>query len=101
MATTIISTLSLHDALPIYDKVDDRFEVAQGTFEAGSFLRVDEIRGWKRVRISEEHTSELQSRGHIECRLLLEKKYKEIIEEDNILVHINNYNTKEASTHTT
>src|SRR5690625_6061445 len=25
---------------------------------------------------SEEHTSELQSRGHIVCRLLLEKKYQ-------------------------
>src|SRR5207253_3349775 len=37
---------------------------------------------WKRARIfpwclrkrSEEHTSELQSRGHLVCRLLLEKK---------------------------
>src|SRR5690625_6466372 len=28
---------------------------------------------------SEEHTSELQSRGHLVCRLLLEKKTKEII----------------------
>src|SRR5690625_5976328 len=28
---------------------------------------------WMRVR-SEEHTSELQSRGHLVCRLLLEKK---------------------------
>src|SRR5690625_5919753 len=27
--------------------------------------------GWRR---SEEHTSELQSRGHLVCRLLLEKK---------------------------
>src|SRR5690625_7003263 len=27
---------------------------------------------------SEEHTSELQSRGHLVCRLLLEKKNKEI-----------------------
>src|SRR5690625_6808695 len=31
--------------------------------------------GWRRARSfrSEEHTSELQSRGHIVCRLLLEK----------------------------
>src|SRR5207253_6437474 len=29
-----------------------------------------------RVRRSEEHTSELQSRGHLVCRLLLEKKKK-------------------------
>src|SRR5690625_5571136 len=28
-------------------------------------------------RRSEEHTSELQSRGHLVCRLLLEKKKKE------------------------
>src|SRR5437870_10290358 len=28
---------------------------------------------------SEEHTSELQSRGHLVCRLLLEKKKKEKI----------------------
>src|SRR5690625_7016317 len=27
-----------------------------------------------KVRRSEEHTSELQSRGHLVCRLLLEKK---------------------------
>src|SRR5690625_6865977 len=30
------------------------------------------------VQRSEEHTSELQSRGHIVCRLLLEKKKKNI-----------------------
>src|SRR5437660_9008750 len=30
--------------------------------------------GWPR---SEEHTSELQSRGHLVCRLLLEKKKKQ------------------------
>src|SRR5439155_16416018 len=32
---------------------------------------------WTGVR-SEEHTSELQSRGHLVCRLLLEKKKKKI-----------------------
>src|SRR5207253_4408217 len=35
--------------------------------------------GWKiilREARSEEHTSELQSRGHLVCRLLLEKKNK-------------------------
>src|SRR5439155_17400196 len=29
---------------------------------------------WNTSRRSEEHTSELQSRGHVVCRLLLEKK---------------------------
>src|SRR5215510_15701775 len=34
------------------------------------------FRSWRRARParSEEHTSELQSRGHLVCRLLLEKK---------------------------
>src|SRR5690625_5381153 len=30
--------------------------------------------GWSLRQRSEEHTSELQSRGHLVCRLLLEKK---------------------------
>src|SRR5439155_6960360 len=30
------------------------------------------------IKRSEEHTSELQSRGHLVCRLLLEKKKKKI-----------------------
>src|SRR5690625_7139082 len=38
---------------------------------ADSFLRFFKKR-------SEEHTSELQSRGHLVCRLLLEKKKKQI-----------------------
>src|SRR5207253_9211731 len=33
-------------------------------------------RSARRSRRSEEHTSELQSRGHLVCRLLLEKKKK-------------------------
>src|SRR5437870_13314382 len=37
------------------------------------FVRKAGARGGKR---SEEHTSELQSRGHLVCRLLLEKKKK-------------------------
>src|SRR2546422_11476180 len=35
-----------------------------------------DLRAWRR---SEEHTSELQSRLHLVCRLLLEKKKKETI----------------------
>src|SRR5690625_2035282 len=31
-----------------------------------------QLRRWKRYQRSEEHTSELQSRGHLVCRLLLE-----------------------------
>src|SRR5437870_6343290 len=36
---------------------------------------------------SEEHTSELQSRGHLVCRLLLEKKKKTNIKEDLCQLH--------------
>src|SRR5207253_10597877 len=66
-ATTEIYTLSLHDALPIYGP--------SGTVAPYSSL-LRRIPGTmaRRVRRSEEHTSELQSRGHLVCRLLLEKK---------------------------
>src|SRR5690625_6393076 len=53
--------------------------VCDGPVQIFNDLRVDLI-GWSPGNIdviqgrSEEHTSELQSRGHIVCRLLLEKK---------------------------
>src|SRR5439155_2790166 len=46
-----------------------------------SFLRAVS-RSWRR---SEEHTSELQSRGHLVCRLLLEKKK---INKDKVILYI-------------
>src|SRR5215813_15430117 len=64
-ATTEIYTLSLHDALPIY--------ASGGRTRCGPRA----TRGPCRRR-SEEHTSELQSRPHLVCRLLLEKKKKNI-----------------------
>src|SRR5690625_7043292 len=44
---------------------------------------------------SEEHTSELQSRGHLVCRLLLDKKKKSNIAQDNCL-YINKSNTLDS-----
>src|SRR5207253_10540813 len=38
-----------------------------------------------RSRRSEEHTSELQSRGHLVCRLLLEKKNKRNTQQGSLL----------------
>src|SRR5687768_18232394 len=38
---------------------------------------------WEHVERSEEHTSELQSRLHLVCRLLLEKKKKKRIKQKN------------------
>src|SRR3712207_7183104 len=43
---------------------------------SSSSLRVKALVSWWRTRRSEEHTSELQSRQYLVCRLLLEKKKK-------------------------
>src|SRR5437870_11696329 len=64
--TTGIYTLSLHDALPILSPSVSRSTQRSGV--SGVTLTVS------RLPRSEEHTSELQSRGHLVCRLLLEKK---------------------------
>src|SRR5437868_13292230 len=91
-------TLSLHDALPISQACSDR--IADGGIEARN-LAPDRAaigrrgRRWARAELrmsawnerarhgqrggrSEEHTSELQSRFDLVCRLLLEKKKKTI-----------------------
>src|SRR3712207_7907709 len=91
-ATTEIYTLSLHDALPIlgqvpltYDRAPtgrphdpkDRFtdryvdEAITPLFPFGFGKTYTEFTLSDR---SEEHTSELQSRQYLVCRLLLEKK---------------------------
>src|SRR5436305_7798166 len=75
-ATTEIYTLSLHDALPIYGGrrrghlADQLQHALHGEAMADEQPRVGGAR-------SEEHTSELQSRPHLVCRLLLEKKKKD------------------------
>src|SRR3989442_1888775 len=69
-ATTEIYTLSLHDALPISPS-STRGRAARP--RAGGRPRRSSTTWWLRPR-SEEHTSELQSRPHLVCRLLLEKK---------------------------
>src|SRR3712207_7124966 len=66
-ATTEIYTLSLHDALPISHRA--RAEDGDAAHLWGRVRR----RGLILLR-SEEHTSELQSRQYLVCRLLLEKK---------------------------
>src|SRR5215475_15371194 len=71
-ATTEIYTLSLHDALPIL------FPVLEGMLRR----RGGDLSGGQQQQLaigrarSEEHTSELQSREKLVCRLLLEKKKK-------------------------
>src|SRR5438270_12533899 len=72
-ATTEIYTLSLHDALPIFERnlVVPHARGMRTTLVALTGLRHDQRR-------SEEHTSELQSQSNLVCRLLLEKKKKKL-----------------------
>src|SRR5258708_34166650 len=72
-ATTEIYTLSLHDALPIFEGPRE----APGTKNPRRPVHRRAASGWNeqaQCRRSEEHTSELQSPDHLVCRLLLEKK---------------------------
>src|SRR3712207_9076397 len=79
-ATTEIYTLSLHDALPISGARAGRCRGARSAYHEHSCgARGDgRLRPRRRDRggRSEEHTSELQSRQYLVCRLLLEKKKK-------------------------
>src|SRR2546422_2318507 len=64
-ATTEIYTLSLHDALPI--SLAQVYAALAWYYDHQAEMDAER---------SEEHTSELQSRLHLVCRLLLEKKKK-------------------------
>src|SRR2546422_7268832 len=77
-ATTEIYTLSLHDALPISRRLPSSGKACARSRKAATLasMRSQAIIGlitFPATR-SEEHTSELQSRLHLVCRLLLEKK---------------------------
>src|SRR3712207_7780223 len=91
-ATTEIYTLPLHDALPILASPEGLLVARQSDAKAiavynhtrepiytiavvkGSPIqKLEDLKGR-----SEEHTSELQSRQYLVCRLLLEKKKKHI-----------------------
>src|SRR3712207_8843163 len=97
-ATTEIYTLSLHDALPILLMMNTRakasIHLAEGRFgdaikqiergrdaitefyQQSSFPEmVNKSSELAFLERSEEHTSELQSRQYLVCRLLLEKKH--------------------------
>src|SRR2546429_5813075 len=90
-ATTEIYTLSLHDALPISYAV----QWVENAVTLNHPVPVSRLPGFGDGRVSvqdagaqlaapllqvrsEEHTSELQSRLHLVCRLLLEKKKKNV-----------------------
>src|SRR5438105_8672991 len=73
-ATTEIYTLSLHDALPICAPACLTFEDELRAFGSAENLYLAADLAGAPARRSEEHTSELQSRVDLVCRLLLEKK---------------------------
>src|SRR3712207_7340946 len=93
-ATTEIYTLSLHDALPISKTMTGTGSAPAKTTSMASITRESsppEAPRWTGLggapgcgassratssTRSEEHTSELQSRQYLVCRLLLEKKKK-------------------------
>src|SRR5690349_24704233 len=72
-ATTEIYTLSLHDALPIFARLCRELGLANAVIAGHS---LGGMIGVEMAARSEEHTSELQSRRDLVCRLLLEKKKK-------------------------
>src|SRR5436305_7812838 len=100
-AAATFHTLSLHDALPIFlaEKAERlrRLEILradqhQVTRSQPVLETQEEIERDYRRR-SEEHTSELQSRPHLVCRLLLEKK-KNKKQNDTQIRDENNNNNK-------
>src|SRR5436305_3901558 len=76
-ATTQLYTLSLHDALPIFRVLKIGWLITFAVRSDGGDVTIPPVRVLKKEEDearSEEHTSELQSRPHLVCRLLLEKK---------------------------
>src|SRR5436309_11681964 len=79
-APTEIYTLSLHDALPISILSHSAISARSHTARAGAATPS------AASTRSEEHTSELQSRENLVCRLLLEKK--KYMLSDNLAIHL-------------
>src|SRR3712207_8722598 len=97
-ATTEIYTLSLHDALPIWSIAAAGLERGYNCLAfdrpgQGGVLRQREV---PRPR-SEEHTSELQSRQYLVCRLLLEKKKKtQVVQKHSHLIQVQTQTSQEG-----
>src|SRR5439155_19644763 len=75
--TTLFRSITLAGPEEVRAALDANVRAARACREMPSHARAAALRkiadGLEAAR-SEEHTSELQSRGHLVCRLLLEKK---------------------------
>src|SRR5699024_11444185 len=80
-APSVIYTLSLHDALPISML---EFQLSAALRADVALMHLCDIRCLLHIEVarSEEHTSELQSRFDLVCRLLLEKKNHDTTEDN-------------------
>src|SRR5690606_40369470 len=86
-------TLSLHDALPIFNdtniSIAEMAELSKRILDIKTELSTNGLSHESLINMfrigtsarSEEHTSELQSRENLVCRLLLEKKKNNMIRE--------------------
>src|SRR5438034_7074903 len=89
MAPIALYTLSLHDALPISSSNHSgrrRRTRQRNARWASSWRKAAGSRSGGPADRSEEHTSELQSHSDLVCRLLLEKKKHNSIQENVVTV---------------
>src|SRR3712207_7835117 len=70
--TTLFRSVGLHDVLHIAQPQAKALYIVDVAGMGAAKLFEDALQGFPR---SEEHTSELQSRQYLVCRLLLEKKF--------------------------
>src|SRR5687768_18046290 len=75
-STVIGATLTSDDGLRVFDARGLPYELFRDPRELPESSTAAAAVAARLVRRSEEHTSELQSRLHLVCRLLLEKKKK-------------------------
>src|SRR2546422_2306090 len=82
MPRPVLETLTRHlereAAIGGYEAADEAAARVRETYELVARLVGAAPRNIALVERSEEHTSELQSRLHLVCRLLLEKKKKQV-----------------------
>src|SRR3712207_7721744 len=69
--STRIPTLTVDTSPPLLEVTPDEKEAADGALGAAVTADEDATIRWRLLDRSEEHTSELQSRQYLVCRLLL------------------------------